>query len=69
MKKGIFQILELWVLAIYAVELSLLLRFICEVYISLNSLLRPLSGSRVATVHVINPLQFYWRAGANRKQN
>src|SRR5271168_783202 len=42
-EKGIFQILVYLIQVIYAVELSLFWRFICEVYNSLNSLLRPYS--------------------------
>src|SRR5271168_1056015 len=43
-EKGIFQILVYLIQVIYAVELSLFWRFICEIYNSLNSLLRPHSS-------------------------
>src|SRR5271170_899323 len=43
-EKGIFQILVYLIQVIYAVELSLFWRFICEIYNSLNSPLRPHSS-------------------------
>src|SRR5271155_3492277 len=55
-EKGIFQILVYLIQVIYAVELSLFWRFICEVYNSLNSLLRPHSSVTCPSTSLDRPL-------------